>query len=134
VDGTEAYSGSMIIDSGTTLIVGEANSVDAWWQNVQGAGRCDTSICGSDGFYTFPCSSPPSVAFTFGGVSYPVSSDSFNIGRTDSFSDTCVGALIGSSGVPDNAWIVGDAFMRNVYTVFDQGNARVGFAKLANLV
>ncbi|KAG9083954.1 Type I transmembrane sorting receptor [Ceratobasidium sp. UAMH 11750] len=131
VDGTEAYNGAMIIDSGTTLIVGETNSIDAWWQTVQGAGRCDEYICGSPGFYTFPCASPPNATFTFGGVSYPISPDHFNIGAIDYFSETCVGALVGSDGVPDNAWIVGDAFMRNVYTVFDQGNARVGFAKLA---
>ncbi|KAG9077678.1 Type I transmembrane sorting receptor [Ceratobasidium sp. 370] len=131
VDGIVAYNGAMIIDSGTTLIVGETNSVDAWWQTVQGVSQCDEYICGSKGFYTFPCSSPPSVTFTFGGVSHPVSPDYFNIGAVDYSGETCVGALVGSDGVPDDAWIIGDAFMRNVYTVFDQGNARVGFAKLA---
>ncbi|KAG8719407.1 Type I transmembrane sorting receptor, partial [Ceratobasidium sp. 423] len=105
VGGTEAYSGSMIIDSGTTLIVGEKRSVEA-------------------------CS-PPNVTFGFGGASYSVNSDYFNLGSVDMFGEICVGGIVGSSGVPDNAWIVGDVFMRNVYTVFDEANSRVGFAHLA---
>jgi hypothetical protein len=52
------------------------------------------------------------------------------VGSIDYFGETCVGAIASSDGVPDNAWIVGDAFMRNVYTVFDEANSRVGFANL----
>ncbi|KAG9121485.1 Type I transmembrane sorting receptor [Ceratobasidium sp. 392] len=129
VDGKVAYSGGMIIDSGTTLMVGEAKSVKAWWQSVKGANPCTS--CGGEGYYTYPCSSPPKLTFTFGGASYDLKSDFFNIGSADQSGQACVGALVGSTGVPDNVWVVGDVFMRNVYTVFDQGNARVGFAKLA---
>ncbi|CAE6501061.1 unnamed protein product [Rhizoctonia solani] len=131
VDGTEAYSGSMIIDSGTTLIVGEKRSVEAWWESVEYATRCPSFICGASGYYLFPCSSPPNVTFGFGGASYNVSPDYFNLGSVDRFGEICVGGIVGSSGVPDNAWIVGDVFMRNVYTVFDEANSRIGFANLA---
>lgn len=30
-----------------------------------------------------------------------------------------------------DVWVLGDVFMRNVYTAFDVGNSRVGFADLA---
>ncbi|CAE6463645.1 unnamed protein product [Rhizoctonia solani] len=131
VSETEAYSGPMIIDSGTTLIVGEKRSVDAWWEQVDNASRCPSFVCGASGYYLFPCSSPPNVTFEFGGGSYSVNPDNFNIGSVDSFGEICVGGIVGSSGVPDHAWIVGDVFMRNVYTVFDEANSRVGFANLA---
>ncbi|CAE6459097.1 unnamed protein product [Rhizoctonia solani] len=131
VGGAEAYSGSMIIDSGTTLIVGERRSVEAWWENVENASRCPSFVCGTSGYYLFPCSSPPNVTFGFGGASFSVDPNYFNLGSVDMFNEICVGGIVGSSGVPDNAWIVGDVFMRNVYTVFDEANSRVGFANLA---
>jgi hypothetical protein len=53
------------------------------------------------------------------------------VGTTDSSGSTCVGSIMATDSVPDNAWIVGDAFMTNVYNVFDQANSQVGFANLA---
>ncbi|KAG8746040.1 Type I transmembrane sorting receptor [Ceratobasidium sp. 414] len=128
--GSEAYTGGMIIDSGTTLVVGPKDSVDSFWQ-AAGGQQCDSNTCGGDGFYTYDCQSPPSVAFKFGDVSFAMSPESLTIGATDNSGQTCVGSIMATDGVPDNAWIVGDAFMKNVYTVFDEENSQVGFAKLA---
>ncbi|KAG8735801.1 Type I transmembrane sorting receptor [Ceratobasidium sp. 414] len=124
---TTAYTGAMIIDSGTTLIVGPTSSVSSFWSKIGGK-ACSTSVCGTTGYYTFPCASPPNVFFTFNGRQFPVSTNDINLGSTDSSGTTCVGAIVGTSGVPDNAWIVGDTFMKNVYTIFDETNSRVGFA------
>ncbi|KAG9124711.1 Type I transmembrane sorting receptor [Ceratobasidium sp. 392] len=127
--GSDAYNGGMIIDSGTTLIVGPNDSVDSFWK-AAGGEKCDTSVCGEDGFYTYDCASPPSVAFKFGDASFEMSPESLTIGTTDDSGKTCVGSIMALNGVPKDAWIVGDAFMKNVYTVFDEENSQVGFAKL----
>jgi cathepsin D len=57
---------------------------------------------------------------------------SFNIGETESGSGQCVGALVASDlGLGSNVWLLGDSFMKNVYTSFDFGENQVGFATLA---
>jgi len=34
---------------------------------------------------------------------------------------------------PAEFWVIGDSFLRNIYTVFDLGNNRVGFASLPSV-
>ncbi|KAG9122595.1 Type I transmembrane sorting receptor [Ceratobasidium sp. 392] len=128
VGSTVGYSGAMIIDSGTTIIVGPTSSVKTWWSKVPNSAACSTSVCGTTGYYTYLCASPPTVSFTFGGKSFTIPSADFNLGTVDNAGTRCVGAIVGTSGVPDNAWIVGDTLMKQTYTVFDETNGRVGFA------
>ena len=55
---------------------------------------------------------------------------SFNLGEVSS--GTCVGALAGQDlGLGSNVWLLGDSFMKNVYTAFSFDESAVGFATLA---
>ncbi|KAF8593697.1 acid protease [Ceratobasidium sp. AG-I] len=128
VGSTLGYSGAMIIDSGTTIIVGPTSTVATWWSKVPNYAACSTSVCGTTGYYTYLCASPPTVSFTFNGKSFTIPSADFNLGTADNAGTRCVGAIVGTSGVPDNAWIVGDTLMKQTYTIFDETNSRVGFA------
>jgi cathepsin D len=57
---------------------------------------------------------------------------SFNLGATEDGSSDCVGALAGQDlGLGDNVWLLGDSFMKNVYSVFSFDQNAVGFADLA---
>ena len=57
---------------------------------------------------------------------------SFNLGQTTSGSSQCVGALAGQGlGLGSNVWLLGDSFMKNVYTAFSFDDNAVGFATLA---
>lgn len=120
------------IDTGTTLVGGPASSIRAFYSQISGARSAST--VGMPGYYLFPCSSNLNIQFTFGGKSWSMNTQDFNLGSYPyTNSQTCLGALfeidLGSSqyGVPQ--WIVGDSFLKNVFSVFD-GTGRVGFASL----
>ncbi|KAH7912656.1 aspartic peptidase domain-containing protein [Hygrophoropsis aurantiaca] len=115
-----------IVDTGTTLIVGDTENVDKFYQAIGGQNATATA---GPGFYTFPCAKVPSVSITYGGTPWPISADSFNLGQVSSGSADCVGGIIAQADV--SFWIVGDVFLRNVYTAFDVGNSQVGFAALS---
>ena len=68
------------------------------------------------------------MAFTFAGKSFKIDPKLFNLGRTSLVSNECVGGVVGSPAFP--FWIVGDVFLQNVYSVYDLGQNRVGFATL----
>ncbi|KAL1747639.1 aspartic peptidase domain-containing protein [Schizophyllum fasciatum] len=129
VDGQAAASDfETIIDSGTTIMYGPPEVVKQVYSNIQGSTTYDES----NGMYTFPCDSAPKVAFNWGGKDWEVTSENFNLGKTQAGSSDCVGALAGQDlGLGDNTWLIGDAFMKNVYTVFDFEQNAVGFAALS---
>jgi hypothetical protein len=58
----------------------------------------------------------------------------FNLGKVSSGGSMCVGGVLGiGSGFPDNLAIVGDAFLKSWYSIYDYSNgARVGFASSIN--
>lgn len=115
-----------IIDTGTTLIIAPHKQVQDFYASIPGSKNAYATV--GNGFYTFPCSSTPAVSLAFSGRSFSIDSKYFNLGRVNSRSKDCVGAIVGSSF---NFWIVGDRFLQNVYTSFDLGNNRVGFAQLS---
>ena len=56
---------------------------------------------------------------------------SINLGQTESGSNDCVGALAAQDlGLGSSTWLLGDSFMKNVYTAFNFDTNSVGFATL----
>ncbi|KAH9890110.1 acid protease [Cubamyces lactineus] len=114
-----------IIDSGTTLMAAEESVVEQFYGNIRGSGY-DSYY----GYYTFPCNSVPEVSFNWGGKTWEISADDFNLGETEE--GTCAGALVAADlQMPNNVWLLGDTFMKNVYTAFSVDDNAVGFASLA---
>ena len=71
VGSTTAVSGfETIIDSGTTIMYGPPSAVKTFYSKISGSGVYDSS----EGYYYYPCSSPPSVSFSWGGKSWAISS------------------------------------------------------------
>ncbi|KAI0792846.1 acid protease [Abortiporus biennis] len=117
-----------IIDSGTTIMYGPPSAVKTFYAAISGSKVYDSA----NGYYSFPCNTPPTVSFSWGGKTFTVSTANFNLGQTSSGSSSCVGALAGQDlGLGSNVWLLGDSFMKNVYTAFNFGTNQVGFASLA---
>ncbi|KAJ7502459.1 acid protease [Mycena galericulata] len=122
------------IDTGTTLIGGPTNDVDAIWASVKGSSRVGDSM---PGFFQFPCQTTLEVSMSFGGKVWPINPADLSIGEGTSAS-MCLGGIfdlsLGSSieaneGNP--TWVVGDTFLKNVYAVFQQNPSQIGFAQLS---
>ncbi|EJD01639.1 acid protease [Fomitiporia mediterranea MF3/22] len=116
-----------IVDTGTTLFIVDSDSLQAIYAAIPGS-QDATDTVGS-GFFTVPCDTiPDNISVTLGGTDYTLSSETLNFGQVSEGSSDCVGGIISSDGSKSDFWILGDVFLRNVYTEFDVGNLQVGFA------
>ncbi|KAH9019322.1 acid protease [Lactarius deliciosus] len=112
-----------IIDTGTTQVIGDTRSVQAIYDQIPG------SKYAGFGTWTVPCSFNTPISIGFSGKAFSISASTFNLGPISSGSRDCVGGFGASDSL--GVWIIGDVFLRNVYTAFDLGQNRVGFASLA---
>ncbi|KAF8189112.1 acid protease [Mycena galopus ATCC 62051] len=129
VGSTSVVSGiDTIIDSGTTIMYGPPADVKKIFAKVSGSKLFDST----NGYYSYPCATPPTISFNWGGEDWAISADNLNLGQTETGSSDCVSALAAQDlGLGDNVFLLGDSFMKNVYTVFDFDQEAVGFAELA---
>lgn len=122
------------IDTGTTLIGGPSTDVKNIWAAVPGS----SPLTGNNlGFYGFPCSTKVEITLSFGGDFWPISSADMNVGTADT-AGLCMGAIFdfdvtnaGGGSVNPN-WVVGDTFLKNVYSVFRAKPPSIGFAQLSD--
>ncbi|CAG8617860.1 8209_t:CDS:1 [Acaulospora morrowiae] len=121
VDGLSTVtSRGAIIDTGTTLVLiptADATAIHAKIPGSQDIG----------GEFAIPCNTTSKVSFAFGGVSYNI--DPRDLARTPipNSQGLCLSG-IASSDALGQTWLVGDVFLKNVYSVFDIEKKTVGFA------
>jgi len=122
------------IDTGTTLIGGPTNDVVAFWSTVSGS----SPVPGLPGFFLYPCATILQVIMSFGGKNWPINNADMNLGRfstlpssqcVGSFFDLTRGANVGGAGP---SWVIGDVFLKNVYSVFRATPPSIGFAELSD--
>jgi len=129
--------GQSIVDSGTTLLILTSSVYSAFASSVQNSSACgNSSIC--SGLFNGNClqlnegeiSSLPTVAFTFQGtgpLNVPPQSYLYYSPQNDSY---CLGIINGGGG--NNNTILGDIFIQNFHTVFDNNTQTVGFGPLSS--
>ncbi|KAJ7122045.1 aspartyl protease [Mycena crocata] len=122
------------IDTGTTLIGGPTADVNAIWNAVPGA----RTIASMPGFFQFPCSTTLKISMAFGGKVWPIDPADMNLGP-GSGGTMCLGGIFDltlGSNIESNSgnptWVVGDTFLKNVYSVYRQNPLSVGFAQLSD--
>lgn len=96
-------SPSMIIDTGTTLMVAPKAAAAAFYSLVPNA----TALTGTwEGYYSYPCDAQVEVAFSFGGERlHTVVAEDFNFGVTANDEARCLGALMGEDAGVGEAWV-----------------------------
>jgi len=113
------------IDTGTSLIVVPTTLADMI-NNKIGAKK------NFAGQYVLDCAAVPSlpgISFRFNGKDFPMTGAQYVL----NVQNQCISAFMGMD-IPAPAgplWIIGDAFLRVYYTIYDLGNNRVGFANSA---
>ncbi|XP_071497093.1 cathepsin D-like [Diadema antillarum] len=83
------------------------------------------------GEYIVPCSyvdALPDLTFTLNGMAYVLTGRDYVNKITQGHESLCIAAF---QDFGDHAlWVLGEPFLRSVYTKFDRGNNRIGFATL----
>ncbi|KAA1119092.1 hypothetical protein PGT21_014932 [Puccinia graminis f. sp. tritici] len=109
------------IDTGTSVIGVPLEDAQAIYASVPGA------MSSGGGQFTFPCESMPFVSMVFGGRRFDINPLDMSIGKDKH--GRCVGGIIGLE--KKGVWLVGQVFLKNVYTVYNQRNYTVSFADLS---
>ncbi|KAF9805834.1 hypothetical protein IEO21_08923 [Rhodonia placenta] len=132
VDKPTGDSSAAVIDTGTSLLGGPSADVAAIYSAIPGS----QALKGQNaGFYSLPCSATVDVSIAFGGQLWPISTEDMVVPAgenlcTGAIFDLDVGLNVTGGDVP--AWIVGDTFLKNVYSVFRADPPSVGFAQLSS--
>lgn len=110
------------IDTGTTYAFGPPDDVAALHKIIPGANSTDGVT------FTAPCNSDKSITVTFSGVEHNISVKDWL--SDPSASGVCTSNIFGRE-VMTGAWFLGAVYLKNVYTVFDIDETRIGFATKA---
>ncbi|EJU03860.1 acid protease [Dacryopinax primogenitus] len=123
-----------VMDTGTTLLLVPPQALKEIFALVPGSAPATGAY---EGYYQYPCDTNLTLSLTFAGNTraWPISPTDLQLLRLSSSENTCIAALFPSnlgSGAPQ--WVIGDTFLKNVYSVFRYDPPSVGFAQLSPAV
>ncbi|XP_076860988.1 nothepsin [Brachyhypopomus gauderio] len=136
IQGTTAFchthSCHAIVDTGTSLISGPTAEIRILQQLI---GATPTPI----GEYVVSCSrisSLPVVSFVLNGVEYIITAEMYVKRDVIYNKEVCISGFQGTdiSSPVGRLWVLGDVFLSQVYSIYDRGQDRVGFARFSDKV
>ncbi|EJD01502.1 acid protease [Fomitiporia mediterranea MF3/22] len=136
VSGAPSGKAVVLLDSGTSYSYCPTDIAEAIYGGVNGAKYDPTQ-----GMWTVPCDAEIDMALQFGGNVFPLHPLDVVVPSSPSSKD-CIGSFIPQElaiGSGQFDWILGDNFLRSVYTMYDLGdfdsNGNMGnpYIKLLNL-
>lgn len=125
--GTNTAASPAIADTGTSLLLVDANVATAYYAKVTGAQNSAT-----EGGYIFPCSAAlPSFSVALGttGNFINVPGSALSFGPIEAGSTTCFGGIQSNENNPIQ--IYGDILLKTQFVVFDGKTPQIGFAPSA---
>jgi hypothetical protein len=106
-----------IMDTGTSYILMPEDDALALHEGIEGYKQ--------DGETFFvPCDTEDVLQFHFNTKAYNISTTDWVGGKVDS--GLCRSNIVGRQTFSETQWLVGDVFLKNVYSVFDFDKSRVG--------
>ncbi|KAH7389703.1 rhizopuspepsin-1 precursor [Phaeosphaeria sp. MPI-PUGE-AT-0046c] len=111
-------SRTAVIDTGTSFILTPPLDAQALHANIPGHKQDGET-------FSVPCDTRAVMQFTFNKQVYNISTADWRGGKLDS--GLCRSNIVGRQTFGDKQWLVGDVFLKNVYTVLDADQGRVGF-------
>jgi hypothetical protein len=107
-----------IIDTGTSFFFLPLPEATALHKLINGSAQDGES-------FEVPCSTTKPITLKFGSQTYKMSTADWMGGKAAS--GLCYSKIVGRQTFGKDEWLVGDAFLKNVYTAFDFDNSRIGF-------
>lgn len=109
----------VLLDSGTSYTYAPTEICDAIYKDIPGA-RYEASL----GQWIVPCSYEVDMALQINGVTYPIHPLDVTPNSLTGSGD-CVGSFVPQSisvGAGQFDWLIGDNFLRSVYSIYDFGD------------
>ncbi|KAF1921985.1 aspartic peptidase domain-containing protein [Ampelomyces quisqualis] len=113
-----ASARNAIIDTGTSFILMPPSDALALHKNIAGYVQDGET-------FSVPCDTAATVQFSFNNVPYNISTADWRGGKLST--GLCRSNIVGRQTFGEKQWLVGDVFLKNVYSVFDAEKWRVGF-------
>jgi hypothetical protein len=109
------------IDTGTSFIFAPPDDLVELFKLISGS---SSSQNGQYVEYQIPCDTNLPIHVTFSGVNFEISAADWVVRKDEK---SCISRIYGYE-IKSGTWLLGDTFLKNVYSVFDADKMRIGFA------